>query len=134
MSHVRPSYHIRTSARGRADVLTVGRGLDRMTGGQLRTLTRETGRTAADRRGTRWGRDGGEASPRADLAGGWGATPLDEADRTTTSADRRANSPLYGRDRGGMLDNYAADYAARELFTGANPTLYRIVCRWIAGY
>lgn len=72
VSHVRPSYHIRTSARGRADVLTIGRGLDRMTGGQLRTLTRETGRTAADRRGTRWGRDGGEASPRADLAGGWG--------------------------------------------------------------
>ena len=38
VSHVRSSYHIRTSARGRADVLTIGRGLDRMTGGQLRTV------------------------------------------------------------------------------------------------
>lgn len=76
----------------------------------------------------------GEASPRADLAGGWGLLLLDEADRATISADRRENAPLYGRDRGGMLGNYAAYYAARELFTPENPTLYRIVCRWIAGY
>lgn len=34
VSHVRPSYHIRTSVRGRADVLTIGRGLDHMTGGR----------------------------------------------------------------------------------------------------
>lgn len=46
-------------------------------------------RTDADRR---TGEDVGEASPRADLAGGWGAAPSDEADRMTTSTDRRALS------------------------------------------
>ena len=58
--------------------------------------------------------------------GGLGAAPSDEADRTTTSADRRANSPLYGRDCGGMLGGYAADYAALELTGTESLVIYRI--------
>lgn len=90
-------------------------------------------RTDADRRTGEDVGDRREASPRADLAGGLGAAPSDEADRTTTSADRRANSPLYGRDCGGMLGDYAADYAAQELFAAEKSTLHRIVCLMIAG-
>lgn len=75
--HVRPSYHISAHLRRRADVLTFGAGLDhdRLTAaddltdaGRRRTLRRETD---AGTQGTQ-----AEASPRADLGGGWGAAPI----------------------------------------------------------
>lgn len=83
-----------------------------------------------DTMGTRW--RGGFTARRSGR--GWGAAPSDETDRATISADRPANAPLYGRDRGGMLGDYAADYAVRAVLTVSNPIIYRIVCRRIAGY
>lgn len=91
-------------------------------------------RDAGEPIGWRDAGDAGEASPRADLGGGWGGCSIlsDEADRMTASTDGGRPS-LYGRDCAGMLGDYAADYAALELFGATNSTLYRIVCRWIAG-
>lgn len=73
VSHVRPSYHIRTSARGRADVLTIGRGLDQ--GRDRRTdADRRTGEDAGDRGGFTARRSG---------RGLGGLLLSDEADRMT---------------------------------------------------
>ena len=58
----------------------------------------------------------------------------DEADRMATSCRPAGNPSLYGRDRAGMLGNYAADYAASELFAARKSAIYRIACRRIAGY
>lgn len=75
----------------------------------------------------------GRLHPAPIWAGAGGLLLSDEADRMTTSSRRRALSPYNGRDCAGMLGNYAADYAARELFAARKSELYRIVCRWIAG-
>ena len=80
------------------------------------------------------GRWRGGFTPRRSGQGLGGLILSDETDRATISADRPANAPLYGRDRAGMLGNYAADYAASELFAAGKSALYRIVCRRIAGY
>lgn len=56
-------------------------------------------------------------------AGGWGLILSDETDQPLMAG----NPSLYGRDCAGMLGNYAADYAARELFAAEKSTLYRIV-------
>lgn len=54
--------------------------------------------------------------------------------QTRPTSCRPAGDPsLYGRDCARTLGNYAADYAARELFAATKSTLYRIVCRMIAG-
>lgn len=58
----------------------------------------------------------------------------DEADRMPTGCRPAGALSLYGRDCAGMLGDYAADYAALELFTAEKSAIYRIDCRWIAGY
>lgn len=68
------------------------------------------------------GRRGGFTARRSGR-GGWGLILSDETDQPLMAG----NPSLYGRDCAGMLGNYAADYAARELFAAEKSTLYRIV-------
>lgn len=80
------------------------------------------------------GRWRGRLHPAPIWAGAGGLNLSDETDQPPTSCRPDDDPSLYGRDCAGMLGNYAADYAVRELFTARKSALYRIVCRWIAGY
>lgn len=62
----------------------------------------------------RQGRRGGFTARRSGR--GLGAAPSDEADRMATGCRPAGALSLYGRDCAGMLGNYAAYYAERELF------------------